>query len=130
MPTHPSPPHDPPRHDPLLRAVLDAAAVVHRDLGAGLGAVVYRVALEQELVDRGIEIEHVLAPGEPPLLVLGRELVLAVRGAGDPPEDLGVLARTLRLAGLALALYVDFDVFVLLAGVRRVYASAEETDAA
>jgi len=118
--------------DQWSRPVVEAAAEVHRILGAGLPEGVYRLALLEELRRRNIPFEQdktvpiryrdlVLVTGLQLDLVVGGELIVEVvsvdRITGWRRAQ---LLTHVRLSGCPAGLLINFNVAVLKRGVRRV----------
>jgi len=123
---------EPPRHlDEYARKVIEAALTVHRHLGPGFPEGVYEEALVIELAVRGISFQrqleipityngHAIARFQLDLLVED-ELVVELKAV----ESLHPLHRAqvisyLRAGRFQLGLLINFNVFALLQGVRRV----------
>lgn len=117
--------------DAVASAVLAAAVEVHRALGPGFLEDAYARALEIELTER--RVPFVRQPSFPvlykgsavgnlrPDLLVAERLVVELKTV----EQLAAIhvAQTLaylKATGLALALLINFNVPVLLRGVRRV----------
>jgi GxxExxY protein len=119
--------------------VIDAAVEVHRTLGPGFMESVYEEALAVELRLRGIPFERqsfvpIQYKGYPvgqsrlDLLVEGKLIVelKAVEHLSDLHLAQGL--AYLKATGLPLALLVNFNVPVLLRGVKRVVRTASEPE--
>jgi GxxExxY protein len=116
----------------VSHSVIGAAIEVHRHLGPGLLESVYEATLCHELSLRGVAFERqVVVPIEykglkikPSLrvdLLVARRLVVEVKAAEHLAEvHRAQLLTYLRLTGLRLGLLVNFNVEVLITGVRRV----------
>jgi GxxExxY protein len=116
----------------LSHSVIGAAIEVHRHLGPGLLEAIYDATLCHELSFRGLEFERqVILPIEykgrrirPPLrldLLVARRLVVEVKTVEHLAEvHRAQLLSYLRLSGLRLGLLINFNVEVLITGVRRV----------
>jgi GxxExxY protein len=122
----------------LARRVIDAAVEVHRHLGPGYQESVYENALAVELGLRGISFQrqagfnvdykgHGVGEGRMDLLV-DRVLVVELK-AVDRLTDVHVSQAIsyLKATRLPLALLINFDVPVLMRGVRRVVLNRSTT---
>ncbi|WP_437598558.1 GxxExxY protein [Sorangium sp. So ce590] len=121
----------PPEVNELARRVIDAAVEVHRHLGPGYSESVYEKALVIELGFRGISFQrqagfsvdykgHEVGEGRMDLLV---EHVLVVElKAVERLTDVHVSQALsyLKATALPLALLINFDVPVLMRGVKRI----------
>ena len=125
----------------LARRVVGAAIEVHRHLGPGYSESVYESALAVELELRGIPFERQVpfrvpykgrpvGEGRLDLLIAG-ELIVELK-AVDRLSDVhfGQALGYLRATGRTLALLVNFDVPVLLRGVKRVLAGSGQREVA
>jgi GxxExxY protein len=119
------------RVDAVATALLDAAVEVHRTLGPGFGESVYEEALDVELTLRGVSFtrqvpvtigykDHVV--GDARLDMLVADLVVVELKAVEhiAPVHLAQALSYLRATGRTLALVINFNVPLLLRGVRRV----------
>jgi GxxExxY protein len=118
----------------VASATLQAAIEVHRVLGPGFLESVYENALDMELADRGIQFvrqpvvpvvykQRVVGDTRPDLLVEGC-LVVELKAVDRlAPIHLAQAMSYLKATRLPLALVVNFNVPVLLRGVRRVVRS-------
>ncbi len=116
----------------LTGAVIGAAIHVHRQLGPGLLEVVYAECMRRELQRRGIAFEReVRAPIhfdgvklESQLridLVVERALILELKAVPVLlPVHTAQLLSYLRMTGIRLGLLINFNVELLVHGVRRV----------
>ena len=116
----------------LTHAVIGAAIHVHRQLGPGLLEVVYAQCMRRELERRGIEFEReVFAPIyyegsrlETQLridLVIEKALIVELKAVPVLlPVHTAQLLSYLKLTGLHLGLLINFNVEILVHGVRRV----------
>jgi GxxExxY protein len=122
------------RSDRVASATLQAAIEVHRVLGPGFLEGVYENALDIELADRGIRF--VRQPAVPvvykqrlvgdtrPDLLIERCLVVELKTVDRlAPVHLAQAMSYLKALSLPLALVINFNVPVLLRGVRRVVRS-------
>ena len=117
--------------DAVASATLHAAIEVHRVLGPGFLECVYENALVIELTDRGIRFvrqptvpvvykQRLVGDSRPDLLVDGC-LVVELKAVDHiAPVHLAQATSYLKAMGLPLALVINFNVPVLLRGVRRV----------
>lgn len=115
----------------LARRVIDAAVEVHRHLGPGYAESVYENALVIELDLRGIAFQrqagfsvaykgHQVGEGRMDLFV-ERLLVVELKAVDRVTEiHVSQAISYLKATGLPLALLINFDVPVLMRGVRRV----------
>jgi GxxExxY protein len=122
------------RMDAVASAILHAAIEVHRVLGPGFLEAVYENALSIERTDRGIRFarqptvpvvykERLVGDMRPDLLVDGCLVVELKAVDHSAPIHLAQATSYLKAMGLPLALVIDFNVPVLLRGVRRVVRS-------
>ncbi len=118
-------------------AVLGAAIEVHRVLGPGFLESVYEEALDYELRDRSIAFVRQPPLGltykgrpvgdlRPDLLVADRLLVELKAVDQLAPIHVAQALSYLRATRLRLALLINFNVPVLLRGVRRVVLSPDQ----
>jgi GxxExxY protein len=124
-------PETPPEVNLLARRVIDAAVEVHRHLGPGYAESVYENALAIELGLRGISFQrqagfnvsykgHEVGEGRMDMLV-DRSLVVELKAVDRLTEvHFSQAISYLKASGLPLALLINFDVPVLMRGVRRV----------
>jgi GxxExxY protein len=123
---------EPPREvDAVASAVLQAAVEVHRVLGPGFLEGVYEQALGVELTLRRIPFvrqpamvvvykDHVVGDVRPDVLVAERLIVELKTVDRLAPIHLAQALSYLKATQLPLALVINFNVPVLLRGVRRV----------
>lgn len=116
----------------LTHAVIGSAIHVHRRLGPGLLEVVYAQCMRRELERRGISYRReVNAPIyydgvrlQSQLridLVVERSLIVELKAVPVVlPVHTAQLLSYLRMAGLHLGLLINFNVEILVQGVRRV----------
>ena len=116
----------------LSGEVIGAAIEVHRTLGPGLLESAYELALERELLLRGLTVERQKAVfleykgvvlGDAfriDLLVNGGLLVEIKATEQTLPLHEAQLLTYLRLTGKPLGLLINFNVKVLKDGIRRV----------
>ncbi|WP_437279830.1 GxxExxY protein [Sorangium sp. So ce375] len=121
----------PPEVNDAARRVVEAAVEVHRDLGPGYVESVYENALAVELGLRGIPFErqvafrieykgHDVGEGRMDLLV-ERCLVVELKAVERFTEvHVAQAISYLKAAGHPLALLINFNVPVLLRGVKRI----------
>jgi len=117
--------------DDLASLVLEAAVEVHRVLGPGYFEGVYEQAIDVELTHRGIAFvrqpaivifykDRLVGDLRPDLLVAKR-LVVELKAVDRlAPLHLAQALSYLKATQLRLALVINFNVPVLLRGVRRV----------
>jgi GxxExxY protein len=117
--------------DPLTELVIGAAIEVHRQLGPGLLESVYLIALEHELLARGLnfacevempirykgtELEHSLRLD----FVVEQTLVIELKAVDVVlPVHYAQLLTYLRLGKFSRGLLINFNVAKLVNGVRR-----------
>ncbi|MEO6572439.1 MAG: GxxExxY protein [Polyangiaceae bacterium] len=131
MPCHTEPERD---IDAIASKVIAAAVEVHKHLGLGFLEAIYEEALGIELFLRKVPFVrqptipvtykgHAVADSRPDLLVSNQLIVelKAVEQLG--PLHLAQAVSYLRATGLPLALVINFNVPILLRGVRRVVLS-------
>jgi GxxExxY protein len=121
--------------DALAHAVVDAAVEVHRHLGPGFFESTYEQALGIELALRGIAFvrqpavailykDQLVGEARPDLLVAARLIVELKTVDAMSSIHLAQALSYLKATDLPLALVVNFNVPVLLRGVRRVVRTA------
>jgi GxxExxY protein len=121
--------------DALAYAVVDAAVEVHRQLGPGFFESIYEQALCIELTLRGIAFvqqpavailykDQLVGEARPDLLVAARLIVELKAVDALASIHLAQALSYLKATDLPLALVVNFNVPVLLRGVRRVVRTA------
>jgi GxxExxY protein len=118
--------------DRWSQRVIAAAAAVHRALGPGLLDSVYRLALIEELRDRGIPFEQhktvpiryrglVLVTGIQLDLLVGGELIVEVLSVDRITDwHRARLLTHLRFSECAWGVSINFNVRDLRRGIRRV----------
>ena len=124
--------HDTPAHvNDIARRVIEAAVEVHRHLGPGYAESVYENALAIELALQGIPFErqahfrvdykgHVIGEGRMDLLV-ERILIVELKAVDRFTEvHLSQALAYLKATGHSLALLINFNVPVLMRGVKRI----------
>jgi GxxExxY protein len=121
-----------PRENVLAKEVVDAAFVVHRDLGPGLLESAYQKVLAYELQSRGLRVA-----AEVPIDLRYRGLVLSAAYIADiivddtllielksveklAPVHFKQVLTYLRLSGLRLGLLINFGEAVIRGGIHRV----------
>ncbi len=117
--------------DALTERVIGAAIEVHRQLGPGLLESVYVVALEHELLARGVSFSsEVLLPiqykgtmldGALRIdLLVENALIVELKSVDAVlPVHCSQVLTYLRIGGFSRALLINFNVSVLVNGVRR-----------
>lgn len=121
----------PPEVNDLARRVIEAAVEVHRHLGPGYAESVYENALAVELGLRGISFQRQAGfgvgykgreVGEGRMDLLVERLLIVELKAVDRLTEVHVAQAIsyLKATGLRLALLINFDVHVLMRGVKRV----------
>ncbi|MFT3849235.1 MAG: GxxExxY protein [Propionivibrio sp.] len=118
--------------DTIITTVLDAAFVVHRELGPGLLESVYEQALAFELAERNIAFErqidiaayykgHELGLGFRADLVVDGRLLVELKSVDDfAPSHLAQTMTYLRLLSLKRGLLLNFNKRLLREGIKRV----------
>jgi GxxExxY protein len=118
--------------DRWSRPVIAAAMEVHRVLGPGLLESVYRLALAQEMRDRGIPFEQqktvpiryrglVLVTGlQIDLLVNGELIVEALSAETISDWHRARLLTHLKFSGCRRGLLINFNVADLRRGIRKI----------
>jgi GxxExxY protein len=121
----------PPHVNDIARQVIEAAVEVHRHLGPGYAESVYENALAIELGLRGIPFErqagfrvdykgHEVGEGRMDLLI-DRILVVELKAVDRFTEvHVSQALAYLKATGHSLALLVNFNVPVLMRGVKRI----------
>ncbi|MHB8838834.1 MAG: GxxExxY protein [Gemmatimonadaceae bacterium] len=117
--------------DALTERVIGAAIEVHRQLGPGLLESVYAVALEHELLARGVSFaSEVILPiqykgtmldGALRIdLLVENTLVVELKSADAVlPVHCSQVLTYLRMGGFSRGLLINFNVSLLVNGVRR-----------
>jgi GxxExxY protein len=124
--------------DQIASAVLDAAIEVHRVLGPGFLETVYEQAIAIELDECGMPFvrqaavgivykDRVVGDARLDLLVAGRLIVELKTVDRLAPIHQAQALSYLKATGLPLALVINFNVPILLRGVRRVVLSRNAT---
>lgn len=116
----------------LSYSIIESAIEVHRRLGPGLLESVYRVCLSYELRQRGMLVvaerlvpicyKSVILDGAYRLdLLIADELIVEVKSVeGLLPVHSAQLLSYLRLTNKPIGLLINFNVSVLIKGVKRV----------
>jgi GxxExxY protein len=116
----------------LSKIVLDAAFVVHTNLGSGLLESVYEVVLAHELRKRGLAVERqksmpIVYDGirfdeafRSDLIVGGKVIVELKSISATTPVHAKQLLTQLRLSGLKLGLLINFGEAHLRNGIKRI----------
>ena len=123
--------------DAIASAVIEAAVEVHRVLGPGFLEVVDEQALGFELALHGVPFVRqptipvvykgqVVGDARPDMLVAKRLIVELKTVDQLAPMHLAQGLSYLKATGLPLSLVINFNVSVLLRGVRRVVLSGFE----
>ncbi len=123
---------EPPSHvNDIARRLIEAAVEVHRHLGPGYAESVYESALAVELGLRGIPFErqagfrvdykgHLVGEGRMDLLI-ERALIVELKAVDRFTEvHVSQALAYLKATGLPLALLINFNVPVLMRGVKRI----------
>lgn len=123
----------PPEAENAAREAVDAAILIHRELGPGLLEKTYRVVLAEELRARGLRVvEEVALPVtwrgrivEQALridLLVDDSLVIEIKACeAIRREHIAQVLTYLRMSGAPLGLLFNFNLFPL--GTRRVILS-------
>lgn len=118
-------------NDPLTDRVIGAAIEVHRTLGPGLLESVYTTAMEHELIARDIDVaSEIYLPLTYKGATLNGRLRIDLLISGDLVVELKAveallpvhqaqLLTYLRLGGFSRGLLINFNVPLLIDGVRR-----------
>jgi GxxExxY protein len=116
----------------LSKIVLDAAFVVHTNLGSGLLESVYEVVLAHELRKTGLVVERqksmpIVYDGirfdeafRSDLIVGGKVIVELKSMSATTPVHTKQLLTQLRLSGLKLGLLINFGEAHLRNGIKRI----------
>ena len=124
--------HDHMTEEELITAILDEAFYVHRKLGPGLLESVYKTCLAHRLRLRGLKVEV-----EKPIPVFFDDVKMDCGFRADilvenlivvetksieaiAPKHTATLLTYLRFLGLRFGLMLNFDVFLLRDGIKRV----------
>ena len=125
----------PARDDPLTYAIIGCAIKVHKRLGPGLLESAYHECIQPTLTDAGLTFKHqprVRIPYEGALLnkdfrpdfVVEGQVVLELKSIANflPVHQAQVLTY-MRLAKIQRGLLVNFNVALLVNGIRRLILS-------
>jgi len=116
----------------IAKRVLDAAFVIHRELGPGLLETVYEVVLAKKLTDMGLFVERqvpvpirfegmVFDEGFRADLIVERKVILELKSVERLASVHGKQLLTyLRLSGCRLGLLINFGEVLLKDGIKRV----------
>ncbi len=126
------------RENEIAREVVDAALLLHRELGPGLLESVYEVLLADELVRRGLCAERQVAvpivfrdrsftEGFRADLIVENKVCVELKSVeafskSDPKQ----LRTYLRLLGLKLGLLINFNAPLLKEGIIRIVNGLED----
>ena len=129
-----------PEQDEIARKILDAAFIVHRELGAGLLETVYEVCLFDLLTSWKIDV---VKQRPFPVYFMGKELdagfradlvvqnsvIVEIKSVEKliPVHD-AQLMTYLRLSGMNLGLLLNFNVPLLKQGIKRIIVSHSRGD--
>ena len=116
----------------IAKRVLDAAFIIHRELGPGLLETVYEVILAKKLTDMGLAVERqipvpirfeglVFDEGFRADLIVERRVIIELKSV----ERLALvhskqLLTYLRLSGCRLGLLINFGEVLLKDGIKRI----------
>jgi len=116
----------------IAKRVLDAAFVIHRELGPGLLETVYEVVLAKKLTDMGLFVERqvsvpirfegmVFDEGFRADLIVERKVIIELKSVERLASIHGKQLLTyLRLSGCRLGLLINFGEVLLKDGIKRV----------
>jgi GxxExxY protein len=116
----------------LAKQAVDAAIKVHKSLGPGLLESVYETCLAHELRKRGLAVETQvpipilydgfrLEGGLKLDLLVQKQLILEIKAVEEMNRIFKAQVLTyLKLAGLRLALLINFNVHLLRDGIERI----------
>ncbi len=127
------------KKDPITGCILSAAIQVHRALGKGFDADLYKIALCRELLSQGLEINinvdtpvyykgdligsHVVD------LVVEEGYVLLIKASDTLAEDYQPEMRALLKAShMDIGLILNFGHTRMLDGIKRVYSPAQKIE--
>ena len=122
----------PPSTELIATQIMDAAFIVHRELGPGLLESIYEACLCEELRKSGIPFQAqvdlpIQYKGKPldaglrlDLIVAGFVIVEIKSVAGLLPVHKAQLMTYLKLTGTRLGLLINFNEALLKDGIRRV----------
>jgi GxxExxY protein len=122
----------------IAEKVMDAAFVIHRELGPGLLESVYEIVLAKMLTDQGIFCERqALVPirfrgisfdeGFRADLIVDRKVIVELKSLERlQPVHSKQLLTYLRLTGFHLGLLINFGENLLKDGIKRVVNRLEE----
>ncbi len=116
----------------IAKRVLDAAFIIHRELGPGLLETVYEVILAKKLTDMGLAVERqvpvpirfegiIFDEGFRADLIVERKVIIELKSV----ERLALvhskqLLTYLRLRGCRLGLLINFGEVLLKDGIKRI----------
>ncbi len=116
----------------IAKRVLDAAFIIHRELGPGLLETVYEVILAKKLTDMGLAVERqvpvpirfegiIFDEGFRADLIVERKVIIELKSV----ERLALvhskqLLTYLRLSGCRLGLLINFGEVLLKDGIKRI----------
>jgi len=116
----------------IAKQVLDAAFVIHRELGPGLLETVYEVVLAKKLTDMGLFVERqvsvpirfegmVFDEGFRADLIVEHKVIIELKSVERLASIHGKQLLTyLRLSGCRLGLLINFGEVLLKDGIKRV----------
>ena len=116
----------------IAKRVLDAAFVIHRELGPGLLETVYEVVLAKKLINMGLVVERqvpvpirfegmVFDEGFRADLIVERKVIVELKSVERlAPIHGKQLLTYLRLSGCRLGLLINFGEVLLKDGIKRV----------
>ena len=126
--------------DQIGKLVVDAAILVHRELGPGLLETVYEVVLAHELQQRGLPVERQVAV---PIVVRGLrfdegfradllvegKVILELKSVEQLAKVHGKQLLTyLRLTELRLGFLLNFGAYLMKEGIQRVVNGLPQPD--
>ncbi len=125
-------------HDPLTFAIIGCAIAVHKAVGPGLKESVYEDCLRREFVKRAIPFSRqtsitVTYDGHPvgrsfrPDFIVGKAVVVELKAASSfSPIHVPQVLSYMRASKLELGLIINFNVEILIRGVKRLILTKSE----
>ena len=115
----------------IAEQILDAAFIVHRELGPGLLESVYEICLEKLLLENGLNVERqktlpvkfrgqVIDSGLRPDLIINNQVIVELKAVEKmiPLYDAQLLTY-LKLTPINLGLLLNFNTRLLKNGIKR-----------
>jgi len=118
--------------------VMDAAFLIHRELGPGLLESVYETVLAKVLNDNGLEVQRqspvpvtfrdmIFEEGFRADLIVGKKVIIELKSVERiQPVHSKQLLTYLRLTGCKLGLLINFGEYLLKDGFKRVVNGLED----